>query len=155
MMTDVMASLATDGVDISPLFPDRSLPILIQNRALSGSPLEWLAGRQEALTRLLREAGAVLFRGFGLNGVEDFERFITSSGAGDWVDYREPATPRSHVNGHVYTSTEYSADNRIYLHNENSHVSSWSKRIYFYCRTPSAQGGETPIADTRRVFNRL
>jgi alpha-ketoglutarate-dependent taurine dioxygenase len=55
----------------------------------------------------------------------------------------------------VYTSTEYPADQSIALHNELTYVVTWPMKIYFFCVTAPAQGGETPIADVRRVLNRI
>ena len=42
-------------------------------------------------------------------------------------------------------------EREIPLHNENAYQSSWPLRVAFCCITPPASGGETPIADMRRV----
>ncbi|HEX8119522.1 MAG TPA: TauD/TfdA family dioxygenase, partial [Pyrinomonadaceae bacterium] len=41
------------------------------------------------------------------------------------------------------------------LHNENSYQQSWPMKLFFYCSVAAPQGGETPIADVRRVYERL
>ena len=146
---------APGPVVAEPLFDDRSLPLLIRPAGSEADVASWAANNRPFLDASLRKHGAILFRGFDVQSVEDFERLIVAASSDDWVEYREAATPRSHVSGHVFTSTEYSAKNRIYLHNENSHVTSWPAKLFFYCRTPAETGGETPIADCRRVFDRL
>ena len=69
--------------------------------------------------------------------------------------YTYRSTPRSHVSGHIYTSTEYPADQSIPLHNEMAYSRRWPMKIWFFCTKSAEQGGETPIADSRVVFNRI
>ena len=38
---------------------------------------------------------------------------------------------------------------------ENSYAHTWPLKIFFCCVTPARQGGETPLADTRKVFQRI
>jgi alpha-ketoglutarate-dependent taurine dioxygenase len=59
------------------------------------------------------------------------------------------------VSGKIYTSTEYPADQSIFLHNENSYQATFPLKIFFRCVTPAPEGGETPIADCRRIFRRI
>jgi hypothetical protein len=56
------------------------------------------------------------------------------------------------VTGDVYTSTDYPADQPIFVHNELSYSYSWPMRIAFFCVEAPTSGGETPIADTRMVL---
>jgi alpha-ketoglutarate-dependent taurine dioxygenase len=71
------------------------------------------------------------------------------------MHYVEGATPRTQVNEYVYTSTEFPADHQIALHNELSYVTSWPMKILFLCLQPATTGGETPVADMRKVLARL
>ena len=66
------------------------------------------------------------------------------------LDYSYRSTPRTLVNGKIYTSTEYPAEQFIPLHNEMSYARDWAMKIWFYCIKPAAKDGETPIADSRR-----
>ena len=97
----------------------------------------------------------MLVSGGRVSTADQFERFVRALSGPHFAAYRELATPRVHVRGHVYTSTEYRADQRIYLHNENSHVTSWPGRLYFWCERPASKGGGTPLADCRRVLDRI
>jgi hypothetical protein len=53
---------------------------------------------------------------------------------------------------HIYTSTEYPADQSIFPHNENSYAHVWPRKIFFCCLTPAREGGATPIVDVRSVY---
>jgi len=111
----------------------------------------WAERNLEPLNASLLEHGGILFRGFSLKTVDGFEQFIqlVSSGA---LEYRERSSPRSQVRGKIYTSTDYPADQSIFLHNENSYQSAWPLKIFFFCQTAPARGGETPLADCRKVL---
>lgn len=117
--------------------------------------VQWVREHLEQIEHLLAGRGAVLFRGFRVNGVAHFERFMTEGFGSDLLTYRNRSTPRTEVRGRIYTSTEYPADQHIELHNENSYTRSWAQRIFFHCVKPSDTGGETPIADSRAVYQRI
>jgi alpha-ketoglutarate-dependent taurine dioxygenase len=86
--------------------------------------------------------------------VEDFDRAVRAI-SGDLLEYRERSSPRHAVAGKIYTSTDYPPSEPIFLHNENSYQKTWPMRIFFFCNVQPAVGGETPIADTRRVYERI
>jgi len=92
----------------------------------------------------------VLFRNFNVS-VDEFARVF----APELMDYREPSTPRSQVKDKVYTSTEFPPDRTIPLHNEMSYSDAWPMKVWFCCELPAKEGGETPIADSRQVFELL
>src|SRR6185437_15943690 len=71
------------------------------------------------------------------------------------IPYIEGASPRSPLGGDIYTSTEYAHDQPIALHNELSYSTQWPGRTAFCCTTPAAHGGQTPLADSRRVYDRI
>lgn len=111
------------------------------------------AQRAEIEARLLR-AGGVLLRGFALRSPLDLRDFAGSFGA-PLAAYEFASTPRRKVAAGVYSSTEYPAHQSIPLHNEQSYTRSWPARLWFACLKPAAEGGATPIADSRRVYARL
>ncbi len=145
---------AQEIVTEQPLFPDRSLPRLVQP-ALDGVDLvAWVAKHREVLEEKLQRDGGILFRGFDVSTVEKFEEVITAS-CGPALRYTERSSPRHEVKGNVYTSTDYPPAYRIFLHNENSYARTWPLKLLFCCITPAEEGGETPIANTRRVYERI
>lgn len=102
----------------------------------------------------LLKTGAILFRGFSNEGVEGFEAFCASFGY-PLLHYEFGSTPRSKVNGRVYTSTEYPAHQHIPLHNEQAYTREWPMKIWFYCAQAAPEGGETPIADSRAIYRSI
>lgn len=149
------SACAPGSVSIAPLLAQADFPLLIQPIDRIPELVGWAAGHRTLVAELISKHGAVLFRGFPLQNSTHFEDFVHALCPADWVEYREAATPRSHVDGHVFTSTEYYPDFRIYVHNENSHVTSWPLYVFFHCQRPAAEGGYTPIADVRGVYRRL
>lgn len=106
------------------------------------------------VARRLEQDGALLFSGFTDPGVAGFQAFAASFGH-PLLSYEFGSTPRSRVAGEVYTSTEYPAHRSIPLHNEQAYTTEWPMRIWFYCAQAAAVGGETPIADSRRIYQRI
>lgn len=137
-----------------PLAPGRPMPHVVSAALPGQSLLAWSEGRREHLLRALLEHGGVLFRGFRVGCVAEFERFITGL-SDEVVDYTYRSTPRKEVEGRIYTSTEYPAEQSIPMHNEMSYTRSWPRKIWFYSVAVAAGGGETPIADSREVLRQV
>lgn len=128
---------------------------LVIRPALDGVELvAWAAGNRELIEDRLLDHGALLLRGFAVRSPEEFEQFIKTV-SDHLLQYNERSSPRKNVSGNIYTSTDYPAENSIFFHNENSYQSVWPLRICFFCVTPAERGGETPIADCRRVLGRI
>ena len=143
-----------DLVKIEYLEPGNLLPVIVQPSIKGLNLATWAENNQQFIETNLLKHGGILFRGFQVNGAADFENFIKAL-AGELLQYSYRSTPRSHVSGNIYTSTEYPAEQFIPLHNEMSYSRNWPMKIGFCCVQPSQQGGETPIADSRKVFQRI
>ncbi|PCE27307.1 hypothetical protein BWP39_02085 [Paraburkholderia acidicola] len=136
--------------------------VLEQNgtRVLQLSPKE--AGSVESCLPQLRAAierakpiyGGVLLRGFDALGAGGLDSFVSTFGQ-PLLSYEFGSTPRSKVEKGVYSSTEYPADQWIDQHNEQSYTLKWPASIWFYCDIAANQGGATPVADSRVVYQRL
>ena len=142
---DVQAGFLSSG---------QHIPFVIQ--PLIGQPAldTWATARREYLLQELHRHGAIILRGFQVGGIEGFERAVRSV-SDQVMEYRDRAAPRTQVAGNVYTATDFPPEHRIFLHNESSFAQTWPSKIFFYCAKPATQGGETPIADVRRVYNRI
>jgi alpha-ketoglutarate-dependent taurine dioxygenase len=136
----------------SLLRADVSLPLVLEPAVDALSLPEWTTNNLDFIVQKLRTHGAILFRGFNTNSVEEFEHFLRVL-VGDLLEYSYRSTPRSEVSGRIYTSTEYPAHQSIPLHNEMSYTREWPMMLGFFCMEVASEGGETPIADSRRVFN--
>lgn len=135
-------------VRAAPLEPGGGLPLLIESTLAELELGDWAAGNRDAIEADLLRHGGILFRGFKPGGLPAFVSAVSTTP----LEYNERSSPRSQVGKNVYTSTDYPADQSIFLHNENSYQQTWPRKIFFYCDTPAERGGETPIADCRKVY---
>jgi alpha-ketoglutarate-dependent taurine dioxygenase len=143
-----------DLVRIDYLDSETKFPAVIEPKEPDINLAVWAESKREFLQQKLLEGGAILFRGFKVDDAAQFERFACAV-SGELIDYRERAAPRHEVRPRVYTSTELPADQLIPLHHEMSYSHNWPTKIWFYCEQPPFEGGRTPIADDRRIFNLL
>jgi alpha-ketoglutarate-dependent taurine dioxygenase len=111
----------------------------------------WAGSHREEIVVDLGKHGGLLFRGFKVKSLDDFEAFVAAVASAP-LEYGERSSPRSQVSGRVYTSTDYPPEHPIFLHNEQSYNLTFPNTIVFHCVTKAAEQGETPIADSRRVF---
>jgi alpha-ketoglutarate-dependent taurine dioxygenase len=132
----------------------RPFPLVLR-AAVGGLDLPaWVNANRGEVERQVLEHGAVLFRGFDVTSPAKFDNFMQVA-CGGALDYNERSSPRSRVSGNIFTSTDYPPKRSIFLHNEQSYNCTFPLRIVFFCLTRSPQGGETPIADTRKIFARI
>jgi alpha-ketoglutarate-dependent taurine dioxygenase len=129
--------------------------MLIEPHSRGESLMSAFARMQGDFEPMLSEAGNVLMRGFDVEGIEGFREFAAAFGH-RLLSYEFASTPRSSVAaGGVYTSTEYPAHQHIPLHSEQSYTREWPMKIWFHCVTAAAVGGETPLADNRKIYSRM
>lgn len=133
-----------------------ALPMVCRPAAPGVSATEWIPAQKSQLELLLLEHGAVLLRGFPIHAVDDFNACVKAvSGAA--VEYVFRASPRTQIDTrfHIYTSTDYPAQEKIFPHNEHAYSPVFPLRLYFYCHTASLGGGETPIGATRTILRKI
>jgi len=110
----------------------------------------WAIEQVDWIEDKLLNHGALLFRGYGFDSPEVFESFAGAISP-KFMDYTRGTSPRKKVKGHIYTSTEAPSIASIPLHCEMSYLNQFPGKILFYCHIPAKRGGQTPIADMRRV----
>ena len=138
------------------LLADRSLPILIDPGADAGArlPVDWAARRSGRIKDIVSDAGVALIRGLEVNSPEEF-RAVCEAIEPNLRPYTGGDSPRTGLADKVYTSTEYDASLEVLLHNELSYAG-WSPRLVFFgCLQPSVTGGETHIADGRKIYDQM
>jgi len=133
---------------------DQGLPLVVRPAMQGVGLVDWAATNRDFIATALAKHGGILFRGFGVETPDEFERFIGAA-ASDALEYKERSSPRSQVSGNVYTSTDYPPERSIFLHNEQSYNLSFPTKIAFFCMQPPDEGGETPLADSRRILERI
>jgi len=155
-----LRTMRRKAIDTTRLVDTRFLPgredalPLVFEPAVEGVDLaEWATGHRDEIEAGLDLHGALLFRGFGLDGAPDFERVAAAMVPELFAEYGDlPPEPTSQ---RIYGSTPYPADKMILFHNESSHLPQWPLRQFFCCIVPSETGGETPLLDCREVYRAL
>jgi alpha-ketoglutarate-dependent taurine dioxygenase len=146
--------LALEQITLSYLRPGSPLPLVVRPAEDGVNLVEWTAANSAFIESYLLRNGAILFRDFRLTAVETFERLIAGI-SGPLLDYSYRSTPRHVVNGRIYSSTEYPAHQTIPLHNENSYTRNWPMKLSFFALQVAEKGGETPLADSRRIYQTI
>ena len=115
----------------------------------------WSMANRETIDNLLLLHRAILFRGFNIKTAAVFNHLIKCTSNEELLEYRDRSSPRHEVADKIYTSTDYPAEQSIFLHNEGTYWMSWPQKIYFCCVTSATEGGQTPIADCRNIYQRI
>lgn len=142
----------------STFITKEQLPLVIEPEDSNITPLEFsklLKEERAFLKEKLLQHGGLLFRNFPIKDHVDFANFIQQLNFGDFINYIGGDSPRKKICEGVYTSTEAPPYIKISLHNELSYLKTYPAHIYFYCETPPETGGETIIADARKVFQSI
>ncbi|HVU03046.1 MAG TPA: TauD/TfdA family dioxygenase [Polyangiaceae bacterium] len=161
-MTEGRAPGEIPGLRMEDVFSTRELPggplplVLAPRRAMSrGAFLEALGGYGNELRDRMLRHGGLLFRGFPLESAKDFADAVSALATGPAVQYIGGDSPRTKIEGPVYTSTEAPRGVKIPLHNELSFVRDYPKNIFFYCDVAPKEHGETILGDARRVYREM
>ena len=147
--------------NFSSLFSTQAMPSLLSpggeadNDMLGLTPfIEWLSANREQIDAHLNIAGVLLIRGFSVYTAQSF-REVCAAICPSLRNYTGGDSPRTGIVDKVYTSTEYSAELEVLLHNELSYAGWSPDRVFFGCLQPSETGGETHLADGRRLYRML
>lgn len=138
-------------VQFTRLAPEEPFILVVEPMEKHISLAHWIKHNKELIASQLQASGGLLFRNFPISSIDAFQE-VTRALSEDLLDYTERSTPRSTVEGKVFTSTEYPADQFIQLHSEMSYTSHWPRKIWFYCVQPATEGGATPLSDNRKVY---
>jgi hypothetical protein len=115
---------------------------------------EWLMANNTTVHGYLDTYGAILLRGFEIRSPEQFQD-VAGVFCDEFSDYIGGDSPRTKVKSHVFTSTEFPKQAGIPLHNEASYLKRMPGMILFFCVKPAETGGQTPVADCRRILARI
>ncbi|WP_263143473.1 non-ribosomal peptide synthetase [Pseudomonas sp. RIT-PI-AD] len=141
------------AVRFSALREGQVFPLLAEPADGDLDVVEWIGQNRGLLEEKLATHACILFRGFGLTGIEEFERFAEAVQPGLYGRYGD--LPKKEGGKNTYRSTPYPEQKMILFHNESSHQDRWPRKQMFYCEQPSPIGGATPIVDCREMCERL
>jgi alpha-ketoglutarate-dependent taurine dioxygenase len=130
---------------------ERTLPRIVAADGDGPGDLADLARQRQRIEALLAHHGALLFRGYGVRSADGFAAFVGAL-CTRAMDYVDRGVPRTRVHGRVFTATDYPGERAIFFHNEQSFGHSLPSRLFFCCARAPESGGETPLADVRRVY---
>jgi alpha-ketoglutarate-dependent taurine dioxygenase len=136
------------------LFSDRRLPVVLEPADEDLDVAAWMPRNRDSIATMLARHGGILFRNCRVTNVSEFQKFIDTM-SDRLIEYSYRSTPRTQINGNIYTSTEYPPDQTIPMHNEMSYSTNWPMKIWFCCIKAADRGGETSICDSRRVFEKI
>jgi alpha-ketoglutarate-dependent taurine dioxygenase len=142
-------------VNLRQLLPDRQIPQAIEPSVDGVDLVAWARQNRELVDQWLLEHRALLFRGFDITSPDRFSQFVAATSTGAPLEYRDRSTPRTTAGDGVYTSTIHPSDQQINLHNEGTYWIRWALKLYFCAAKVAEKRGETPIADVRRVYERI
>ena len=116
---------------------------------------QWIAEHRQTLITKIETEGALLLRGLNIISSTQFGKIAEVLFGDELADYANRSTPRTELKGKVFTTTEYPKEETIPLHNENSYSHEWVMKAAFYCLVPPPVGGETPVADSRKIYQQI
>lgn len=128
---------------------------VLHARPSENEVVNWAKENSQCVADMVKKFGVLLIRGLPVVGSKKLEKILSTLFNSGLLEYTYRSTPRTKMRGKVYTSTEYASDLDIVLHNENSYSNTWPMNIAFYCVKPAMEGGETPIADSRKIYSEL
>ncbi len=140
-------------MQVSRLSPNEPLPGVITPDG-SRDLLSIVRAERDQVRKLMQQHGAILFRGYDVTTPQQFGD-ICAALTNELLDYTERSTPRNQVEGKVYTSTEYPPEAHIPLHCEMAYTTKWPRILWMYSHVAAEEGGETPIADARKVYETI
>jgi len=146
--------VSAEDVNVSFMFPEDRLVRCVRAVTPGLDVVDWAEQHRAEQLAMLPSVGGILFRGFDVPDAGTFERLVKVFDE-QTLDYRYGSSPRTREAGNIFTSTEYPAAEKIPLHNEMSYTTAWPRKIWFYSQVVAVEGGETPLADSRRIYQRI
>jgi alpha-ketoglutarate-dependent taurine dioxygenase len=143
-----------DEISLGFVKEGQVLPLVITAQQSGLDVNVWAAANKDLVKSLITVYGGLLFRDFSGSLGDGFEQFIATV-TSPVLKYTEQSSPRHAVGGNIYTSTDHPQDEEIFLHSEHSYNLNFPNWIVFNCQVAAPEGGTTPIADVRKIYQHL
>ena len=116
----------------------------------------FLNANKAELDAALSEAGAILFRGFDVPEIEDFDAAAESYGEENFP-YEESLSNAVRINltPRVFTANEAPPETSIFLHHEMAQTPIYPSKLFFYCNISADTGGATPLCRSDILLEKL
>lgn len=138
---------------MTPLTDSGKMPLLIEANQKQVDLMYWLQNNRHEWYPKWLDNGALLFRGFNIDSIEKVDEFASHTIDTVFKDNSEHQPVSK--SGSVQVPVEYSKDSHLLWHNENTFNLSWPTKAIFACAQPAAQGGETPLVDSRVIYQAI
>ncbi|MCA9076285.1 MAG: TauD/TfdA family dioxygenase [Planctomycetaceae bacterium] len=138
---------------------ERAVPAAYQCRSASPATEDahtWIRERRDVLQQQLEATGVILFRGFGLQTPEDFDRFVSAFGEKNFP-YEESLSNAVRVvrTERVFSANEAPPEVTIFLHHEMAQTPISPRKLFFFCEIAASEGGATPVCRSDLLLERL
>ncbi|KAG6361042.1 hypothetical protein INS49_009261 [Diaporthe citri] len=142
-----------------PYPTDTDFPLSLASPKPNGDTLDLVAEVEELsssgeLERLLNKHGTIYFQGLGLKNAEEFSRSAHAFGWAPHEDIGNPVRRVVHAKN-VASANEGPNTQPVYPYNEFGLSPHYPAYVFFYCVSPPATGGETPINNSIILYRRL
>lgn len=143
----------SNGNHRTPGTHEEALPYLFQATPDMGPLAAWTRAYRDLVDEKLHRHGAILFRGFHILNQEAFEEVARTMTQGLVAEGGEHQ--RLSGDSQVYTPVAYPPDKFLMWHNEDSFNPQWPRKIMFCPVRVPARGGETPLVDSREIYDAM
>lgn len=140
-------------------YSENRFPTVIENDGSVQTLAEserWVSENMAALKKELSCTGAILFRGFPVSNVTDYDRFFASFGYANFT-YKESLSNAVRINytDAVFTANEAPKDVEIYIHNEMAQTPIYPSVISLFCESAAEEGGATVLCRSDAIYQQL
>ena len=120
------------------------------------STKNWVNENKCFVESQLEEYGAVLCSGRPIESAEDFDLFVSSFNY-DTFTYEESLSNAVRINktNKVFTANEAPKEIEIFLHHEMAQTPIYPKNIFFFCKSASLNGGQTPLCRSDHLYTAI
>lgn len=120
------------------------------------SILNWIDNNKVSIESQLEECGAILFSNLPVEEEGDFDNFV-SAFKYETFTYEESLSNAVRINktNKVFTANEAPKEIEIFLHHEMAQTPTYPKNIFFFCKSASLNGGQTPLCRSDHLYEAI
>ena len=116
----------------------------------------WINKNKVSIENFLEEHGVILFSDFPIKNAENFDHFVTAFNF-ETFTYEKSLSNAVRINktDKVFTANEAPKEIEIFLHHEMAQTPIYPHRIFFFCKSTSEKGGETPLCRSDHLYDAI
>jgi len=120
------------------------------------STLNWIDNNKVSIESQLEECGAILFSNLPVEEEGDFDNFVSAFNY-ETFTYEESLSNAVRINktNKVFTANEAPKEIEIFLHHEMAQTPTYPKNIFFFCKSASLEGGQTPLCRSDHLYEEI